>query len=42
MKSFGCELQPLAPLLLAGRLAPHLSVEALMAMDPLDLELEQA
>lgn len=42
MKSFGCELQPLAPLLLAGRLAPHLSEEALMAMDPLDLELEQA
>jgi len=42
MKSFGCELQPLAPLLLAGRLAPHLPVEALMALDPLDLELEPA
>jgi DNA recombination-dependent growth factor C len=42
MKSFGCELQPLAPLLLAGRLAPHLPVEALMALDPLDLELEHA
>lgn len=42
MKSFGCELQPLAPLLLAGRLAPHLPVEALMALDPLNLELEQA
>lgn len=40
MKSFGCELQPLAPLLLAGRLAPHLPVEALMALDPYDLELE--
>ncbi|HNX93876.1 MAG TPA: recombination-associated protein RdgC [Holophaga sp.] len=39
MKSFGCELQPLAPLLLAGRLAPHLAVEALMALDPLNLEL---
>ena len=42
MKSFGCELQPLAPLLLAGRLAPHLPVEALVALDPLDLELEHA
>jgi len=42
MKSFGCELQPLAPLLLAGRLAPHLPAEALMALDPLDLELEHA
>lgn len=42
MKSFGCELQPLAPLLLAGRLAPHLPVEALMGLDPLDLELEPA
>lgn len=42
MKSFGCELQPLAPLLLAGRLAPHLPVESLMALDPLNLELEHA
>lgn len=42
MKSFGCELQPLAPLLLAGRVAPELPVEALMALDPLDLELENA
>jgi len=42
MKSFGCELQPLAPLLLAGRLAPQLSVEGLMALDPFDLELEEA
>jgi hypothetical protein len=41
IKSFGCELQPLAPLLLAGRLAPHLPVEALMALDPLDLCLEE-
>lgn len=39
-KSFGLELQPLAPLLLAGRIAPELPVEALMALDPLDLELE--
>jgi len=42
MKSFGCELQPLAPLLLAGRLAPNLPVEALMALDPLNLELEES
>lgn len=42
MKSFGCELQPLAPLLLAGRLAPHIPVEGLMALDPLDLSLEEA
>jgi DNA recombination-dependent growth factor C len=42
MKSFGCELQPLAPLLLAGRLMPRLAVEALMALDPLDLELEHS
>ncbi len=42
MKSFGCALQPLAPRLLAGRLAPHLPVEALVALDPLDLELEHA
>ena len=40
IKSFGCELQPLAPLLLAGRLLPHVSVESLMALDPLDLMLE--
>jgi DNA recombination-dependent growth factor C len=42
MKSFGCELQPLAPLLLAGRVAPELPVDGLMALDPLDLELEGA
>jgi DNA recombination-dependent growth factor C len=42
MKSFGCELQPLAPLLLAGRLTPHIPVEVLMALDPLNLELEEA
>ncbi len=42
MKSFGCELQPLAPLLLAGRLVPSIPVEALMALDPLNLELEEA
>ncbi len=42
IKSFGCELQPLAPLLLAGRVAPQIPTEALMALDPLDLELEEA
>ena len=42
IKSFGCELQPLAPLLLAGRLLPRVSVEALMALDPFDLTLETA
>jgi DNA recombination-dependent growth factor C len=42
IKSFGCEVHPLAPLMLAGRLCPGLPVEALMAMDPLDLELEEA
>lgn len=42
MKSFGCELQPLAPLLLAGRVAPQIPVEGLMALDPLDLSLEEA
>ena len=42
IKSFGCEIHPLAPLVLSGRLCPDLSVEALMALDPLDLELEEA
>jgi len=42
IKSFGCEIHPLAPLVLAGRLSPELSVEGLMALDPLDLELEEA
>ena len=40
LKSFGCELQLLAPLALAGRVAPSISVEGLMGMDPLDLTLE--
>jgi len=40
MKSFGIELQPLAPLLLAGRLAPDIPVEALTALEPFDLRLE--
>ena len=42
IKSFGCEIHPLAPLVLAGRLSPELSVEGLMALDPLDLELKEA
>jgi DNA recombination-dependent growth factor C len=42
IKSFGCEIHPLAPLVLSGRLCPDLSVEALMALDPLDLEIEEA
>jgi DNA recombination-dependent growth factor C len=42
MKSFGCELQPLAPLILAGRLLPNLSTEALMQLDPIDTSLENA
>ena len=42
IKSFGCELQPLAPLLLAGRLLPRVSAEAIMALDPYDLTLETA
>jgi DNA recombination-dependent growth factor C len=37
MKSFGVELQPMAPLLLAGRLAPGVPAEALMALEPFDL-----
>lgn len=42
IKSFGCEVHPLAPLVIAGRLCPDLPVETLMALDPLDLELEEA
>jgi hypothetical protein len=42
IKSFGCELQPLAPLLLAGRLLPSVPVEALMGLEPFDLTLETA
>lgn len=37
VKAFGCELQPLAPLLLAGRVVPALPVEGLLALDPFDL-----
>ena len=41
IKSFGVELQPLHPLLLAGRVCPHIPTEQLMALDPLDLEAEE-
>jgi len=37
MKSFGVELQPLAPLLLAGRLLPNIPVEALISLTPFDM-----
>jgi DNA recombination-dependent growth factor C len=37
MKSFGVELQPLVPLLLAGRLAPGIPAEALAALEPFAL-----
>jgi hypothetical protein len=42
MKSFGIELQPLAPLLLAGRIAPNIPVETLIALEPLDLSMGDA
>lgn len=39
LKSFGAELQMVGPLVLAGRVDPGISVEALMALDPLNLEV---
>lgn len=42
MKSFGCELQPMGPLVLASRVAPDLPSEALASLDPLDLTVEAA
>ena len=39
IKSFGCELQPLGPLLLAGAVAPDLPVASLMALDPFDMTI---
>ena len=39
--SFGVELQLISPFILAGRVAPHLSTEGLMALDPLDLTIEE-
>lgn len=40
--SFGIELQPLAPLLLAGRVAPEIPSEVLVALAPAELSLEGA
>lgn len=40
IKSFGCELHPQVPMVLAGRLAPEIPTEGLMALDPFDLEVE--
>jgi len=42
MKSFGIELQPLAPLLLAGRVAAHIPPDTLIALEPFDLSKESA
>ena len=39
-KSFGCELQPLATLLLANQVLPGVSIESLIAMTPLDITSE--
>jgi DNA recombination-dependent growth factor C len=38
LKSFGCELQPLAPLILAGRVDPAFFIESLINLAPLCLE----
>jgi len=40
VKSFGCELQPVIPILLANRLLSNISVDFLMALSPLDLTVE--
>jgi hypothetical protein len=40
MKSFGCELHPFAPLLMAGHLVPAIPQESLLALEPMDLALE--
>jgi len=42
IKSFGCELHPQGPMILAGRVAPQIPTEGLMALDPLDLEVADA
>jgi DNA recombination-dependent growth factor C len=41
-KSFGIEVQPMTPLVLAGRLCPEVPSEVLMALMPLNLELTPA
>lgn len=40
LKSFGLELQPMAPLLIAGKVCPAIPTDGLMALDPLDLGVE--
>lgn len=40
VKSFGCELQPMAPLLIASCLFPNISMDSIMALNPLDLTVE--
>lgn len=42
MKSFGVELQPMAPLILAGRVVPDVPTEVLLALDPMNFETEAA
>ena len=39
-KSFGIEIQPITPLHLASRVCPEISTEVLMALEPLNLEVE--
>ena len=39
-KSFGIEIQSITPLHLAGRLCPEVPPELLMALEPLNLEIE--
>ena len=41
IKSFGCELSPLVPLPLAGRVAPEIPNDVLMALSPMDFEQER-
>lgn len=41
-KSFGIEVQPMNPLVLAGRLCPEIGPEALLALSPMNLELAPA
>lgn len=38
IKSFGCELHAIGPMVLASRVNPSLPIEGLMALDPIDLE----
>jgi DNA recombination-dependent growth factor C len=41
-KSFGIEVQPMTPLVFAGRVCPEIPPELLMGLSPLNLELAQA